>query len=373
MTDERSQLARLAQRFPTDFVQQDPGGNDYVSHENVTQFLLGIVGPFSFELREIIRGDVPGRPPDPKGRSTRAKEGTPDLHQVIVGGVWTLTLTIDGRTVRLEEAGDVEDPHNWRHDGQRLKQAASDAIKRCAMRAGLGLELWAQDKYILDQRLRDQAPPSVVPALHPSDAAGGPQASGVTTDPEVTAPYHTPGDDATVAVVTPARVAGLVGHVRQLAAAGTPSAQAATTEVLRRMFAEEGAPDPFAGSLGPLPEPLYRRLVGRLEALARSVRLQLVDSPPATEPQAEAEPEAEGEGLVDLSVDDPTCDQTDPAAADPDDGDRCTLAATHVVAGLDHETWDGRNWPAVDPAPQEGQPAWATRPHTPDQPTTDLL
>jgi hypothetical protein len=158
MTTETSDLARLARPFPRELVQRDPGGNSYVAHENVTQWLLGIVGPFSFELVEIIRGDVPGVPPDPKGRSRRAREGTPELHHVIVGGVWRLTLQIDGRSVRLEEAGDVEDPHNWRHDGMRLKQAASDAIKRCAMRAGLGLHLWAGERYILDGRLREVSP-----------------------------------------------------------------------------------------------------------------------------------------------------------------------------------------------------------------------
>jgi hypothetical protein len=157
MTTETSDLAKLARPFPRELVQRDPGGNNYVAHENVTQWLLGIVGPFSFELVEIIRGDVPGIPPDPKARSRRAKEGTPDLHGVVVGAVWRLTLQVDGRTVRLEEVGDVEDPHNWKHDGQRLKQAASDAIKRCAMRSGLGLHLWAGDRYVLDGRLRDVA------------------------------------------------------------------------------------------------------------------------------------------------------------------------------------------------------------------------
>jgi hypothetical protein len=153
------QLARLARPFPRDLVERDPGGNVYVAHENVTQWLLGIVGPFSFELVQVIRGDVPGRPPDPKGTSRRAKEGTPDLRNVIVGGVWRLTVQIDGRTVRIEEAGDVEDPHNWRHDGMRLKQAASDSIKRTAMRVGLGLHLWAGDRYILDQRVAVQPVP----------------------------------------------------------------------------------------------------------------------------------------------------------------------------------------------------------------------
>jgi hypothetical protein len=155
MTTEASDLAKLVRPFPRELVERDPDGNRYVAHENVTQWLLGIVGPFNFELVEVIRGDVPGILPDPKGRSRQAKEGMPALHNVIVGGVWRLTLRIDGRTVQLEEAGDVEDPHNWPHDGLRLKQAASDAIKRCAMRAGLGLHLWAGERYVLDGRLRE--------------------------------------------------------------------------------------------------------------------------------------------------------------------------------------------------------------------------
>jgi hypothetical protein len=109
--------------------------------------------PFSFELVTVVRGDVAEVPPDPIGKSKRAKAGTAALSGVVVGGVWRLTATVDGRTVRVEEAGDCEDPANWRHDGQRLKQAASDALKRCAMRLGLGLHLWSGDAYVLDQRL----------------------------------------------------------------------------------------------------------------------------------------------------------------------------------------------------------------------------
>jgi hypothetical protein len=38
-------------------------------------------------------------------------------------------------------------------DGERLKHAASDALKRCAMRLGLGLHIWAQGSYFLDKAL----------------------------------------------------------------------------------------------------------------------------------------------------------------------------------------------------------------------------
>jgi hypothetical protein len=32
-----------------------------------------------------------------------------------------------------------------------LKNAVSSAVNRCAMRIGLGLELWSQDFYVLDK------------------------------------------------------------------------------------------------------------------------------------------------------------------------------------------------------------------------------
>ena len=148
-------LVELARRFPDGFVERKDG-NDYVAHHVVNQRLLSIVGPFDFELVQVIRGDVPAVAPDPQGRSRRARAGTPELRAVVVGGIWRLTCTVDGRRVRVEEVGDVGDVHNWPHDGARLKDAASDALKRCAMRLGLGLHLWAQEHYFLDQQLKAQ-------------------------------------------------------------------------------------------------------------------------------------------------------------------------------------------------------------------------
>jgi hypothetical protein len=145
-------LTQLARPFPRGFIESKDG-IDYVAHHVVTQRLLSVVGPFDFELVEIIRGDVAEAAPIPNGRSRRARSGTPALHNIVVGGVWRLTCEIDGRRVRIEEIGDVGDVHNWPHDGARLKDAASDALKRCAMRLGLGLHLWAQEHYFLDRQL----------------------------------------------------------------------------------------------------------------------------------------------------------------------------------------------------------------------------
>src|SRR5688500_9599918 len=101
-------LTELARRFPHGSTERKDG-NDYVAHHIVNQRLLTVVGPFDFELVEVIRGDVAAVPPDPSGRSRRAKAGTPPLHNAIVGGVWRLTCKIDGHRVRVEEVGDVGD------------------------------------------------------------------------------------------------------------------------------------------------------------------------------------------------------------------------------------------------------------------------
>jgi len=156
-TADRVQLAKLAQRIPGQYIEQVDVGKGrkeaYIPHEVVNQFLLYVLGPFDFEVVELIRGDVAEVPPNPQGQSDRAKAGTPPLRGVVVGARCQLTATIDDETTRITEIGDVEDPHNWSNDGKRAKAAASDGLKRCAMRFGFGLELRAGDQYVLDKWL----------------------------------------------------------------------------------------------------------------------------------------------------------------------------------------------------------------------------
>ena len=151
---KRDQLARLVKPFPAAYIHTNPsGGGSYVGHEVITQKLLAIAGPFSTSLVEVLRGDVAAIPPNPSGKSTRAKEGAPALSNVVVGVLLALTIEIDERTVTVTEVGDCEQPHNWPHDGARMKDAMSDAIKRCAMRLGVGIHLWAQQEFFLDRAL----------------------------------------------------------------------------------------------------------------------------------------------------------------------------------------------------------------------------
>lgn len=151
---DRPQLAALVRPFPSKFVHQNPsGGGSYVGHEVITQRLLHVLGPFSTHVEQVLRGTVAGKPGDPNGKSDRARNGTPDLHDAVVGVLLSLTVEVDGRTVSVTEVGDCEQPHNWPHDGARMKDAMSDAIKRCAMRLGVGIHLWAQNEFYLDKAL----------------------------------------------------------------------------------------------------------------------------------------------------------------------------------------------------------------------------
>lgn len=155
-----SDLLKLSKPFPAKFVKKPPQGKygSYVKHSTIAEALLATVGAYNLEVKQVIRGDVAGF--ERTIKSTGEVKVFPDLGNVIVGVVARLTLQIDGRTVSVEEAGDCDDPHNWTHDGQRLKDAVSDAVKRCAMRFGLGLHLWSQEDYFLHDSLlkRESAP-----------------------------------------------------------------------------------------------------------------------------------------------------------------------------------------------------------------------
>jgi len=126
-----SELSELARPFPDSLVKQKPGkfAASYVEHSVIVQRLLEVTGPFTFTVDQLIR----------------------DADGTVSGCLATLSVTIDGRDVRITEAGDVEHPTS--NAGQNAKSAASDALKRCAARIGLGLHLWAGGNYYLDKAL----------------------------------------------------------------------------------------------------------------------------------------------------------------------------------------------------------------------------
>ena len=117
-----SQLNKLATQFSEKFIETKPGkfAAAYVPHGIVSQFLLGIVGPYDFAIDTLVR----------------------DADGTLTGCLCTLTVDVDGRTTSIQEVGECENANNWKTDGARLKACASDGIKSCAMRLGLGLHLW---------------------------------------------------------------------------------------------------------------------------------------------------------------------------------------------------------------------------------------
>lgn len=132
------QLAVLSKPFLPHQIHDAPGGfGEFVAHYVVSQKLLAVVGPHNFELVKTIT--------EPDG--------------VISGAICRLTLTIDDETHSVEECGDADIQNGQlKNNGQRMKNAMSDAYKRCAMRFGVGLHLWCgtKDNYFLHEYLMKQ-------------------------------------------------------------------------------------------------------------------------------------------------------------------------------------------------------------------------
>jgi Rad52/22 family double-strand break repair protein len=197
-------MRELARPFPDKYIEKNPsGGGHYVKHHVIVQRLIQVLGvPPSFEKVEVIFGDVAAIPPNPQGKSQRAKDGADALRNVVVAVVARLTVTIDGQKVIVEEAGDCEEPHNWKTDGQRLKDAMSDAYKRCAMRLGVGLHLWSQDQFFLFDKLNEEGgslaggtPASPSPQAS-GEVAGEVLAGSANTEPQASLDVSPPADVA---------------------------------------------------------------------------------------------------------------------------------------------------------------------------------
>jgi hypothetical protein len=144
-----NQLRELARPLPPQFIGKSDKGMDAADHTVITQRLLQVVGPHSFELVEVLRSEAPGI------TTKSGKEYPGGLY--VTGVVARLTVEVDGRTVSVEEAGGCEQAALKDGDGERLKHAMSDAYKRAAMRLGLALHIWAQDMYFLDRQLDKDA------------------------------------------------------------------------------------------------------------------------------------------------------------------------------------------------------------------------
>lgn len=153
MSGERDQLQRLAEQFAPDQVKTKPGKGaaKYVGHAVIVQRLLEVLGGYSMEQVQLIRGYAP--------EESNKNGKIPGRDDVVVGAIVTFKFHVDGRELTITEAGDVELPLQKANDGARAKDAVSDALKRAAMRIGVGLHLWSKDQYTLDGDLAEPEAP----------------------------------------------------------------------------------------------------------------------------------------------------------------------------------------------------------------------
>jgi hypothetical protein len=148
MTQPRSQLRNLAEPIPDRYVGKNDKGMDASDHTVITQLLHLYAPGWSFEITQVLRSDVPEKV---------TQKHTYPGGLFITGCIGRLTVDVDGHRVVIDEAGGVELAGMKDGDGERLKHAASDALKRCAMRLGLGLSIWAQTNYFLPAALDKHA------------------------------------------------------------------------------------------------------------------------------------------------------------------------------------------------------------------------
>lgn len=145
-----TQLAELAKQIPPKYVGKNDKGMDAADHTVITQLLHLRVPGWSQEIVEVLRSEVPSM------TTQKGREYPGGLY--VTGVVLRLTANVDGVTQVIDEAGGVELAQMKDGDGERLKHAVSDALKRCSMRLGLGLHIWAQGSYFLDRALtKDEA------------------------------------------------------------------------------------------------------------------------------------------------------------------------------------------------------------------------
>ena len=96
--------------------------------------------------------------------------GWKDAYQIVAGGsvVCTLSVKVDGEWV---EKSDVGSPSEQPDDGDKLKAAFSDALKRAAIKLGIGRYLYRLPSQWVDydpQRRQFVRPPALPPwALPP--------------------------------------------------------------------------------------------------------------------------------------------------------------------------------------------------------------
>lgn len=147
----REMQVALSKKWNDKFVKKLPvsykkEGIAYVEHTQVTQRLIAIIPDINMEIKEMIYDNF-----------TNPQTG--EEKNILTGIVYKITGTIDNEFRIVEEIGMCDKPfYNPNPEknikiltnGERGKECLSDAIKRCGMRLGIGIELYESDVWLVD-------------------------------------------------------------------------------------------------------------------------------------------------------------------------------------------------------------------------------
>ena len=155
---ERKTQVELSKAWNKSVVKKLPvsykkDGIDYVEHTQVTQKLIALIPDVQMELIDVFYDthyNIDG-----------------DKLTILSGCTYKISGTIDGQFRSVVEAGMCDKPfesENRRvsNNGERLKECISDAIKRCGMRLGIGIELYDTNSWLsgyLDPKAKESPKP----------------------------------------------------------------------------------------------------------------------------------------------------------------------------------------------------------------------
>jgi len=149
--DKRTTQINLSKAWNSNLIKKldvgyKKGGIDYVEHTQVVQRLIALIPDVKLEMGNLIYDKFT----DPN---------TGEEKDIVTGVIYTISGTIDGSFRTVTEVGMCDkpfynpDPTKQRkihNNGERAKECISDAIKRCGMRLGIGIELYDTQAWLVD-------------------------------------------------------------------------------------------------------------------------------------------------------------------------------------------------------------------------------
>ena len=141
---KRSDQIKLSKAWNKAVVKKLPvsykkDGIDYVDHTQVTQRLIALIPDVQLKAGSFIYDDYE----DLEGRRRK----------ILTGVEYTIEGTIDGHFRSVTEVGMCDKPFEVEgrkpaNNGERAKECISDAVKRCGMRLGIGIELYDSSAWL---------------------------------------------------------------------------------------------------------------------------------------------------------------------------------------------------------------------------------